>query len=186
MTSSTLTLPRTPQRTGQRTAQRTGGPAASPSTTAAVQGSLALDLTPLLDPPRPQGRPGRPGCDLVDVPTALRHDLEQWVERYVQAAVEIVAGDRPATQLVRWNHADVHQDLVRRAVLVARAGRREPGRGRPPGVTRPRVHGVRLSFLSATTVEAAVHLRHGERSRALAARFEVHRGRWICTALEFC
>lgn len=151
-----------------------------------VQGSLALDLTPCLDPPRPEARPGRAGCDLVQVPDALRHDLERWVERYAQAAVEIVAGDRPASQLLRWNRADVHQDLVRRAVLVAHAGRREPGQGRPAGATRARVHGVRLSFLSPTTVEAAVHLKHGARSRAVAGRFEVHRGRWICTALEFC
>lgn len=154
----------------------------APSATTRRSGTLA----PCLAPPRPRTAPARQGCDLVEVTPSAREELERWVERHAQAAVEIVAGDRPATQLVRWNHADVHQDLVRRAVLVARAGRREPGRGRPPGVTRPRVHGVRLSFLSATTVEAAVHLRHGERSRALAARFEVHRGRWICTALEFC
>ncbi|GGD27884.1 Rv3235 family protein [Nocardioides daphniae] len=153
---------------------------------AMVQGSLALDLTPCLDPPRPEARPGRPGCDLVEVSASLRQELEQWVERYTQAATEIVAGDRPAAQLLRWTRADVHQDLVRRAVLVAHAGRREPGQGRPPGVTRARVHGVRLSFLSPETVEAAVHLKHGARSRAVAGRFEVHRGRWICTALEFC
>lgn len=141
--------------------------------------------TPCLQPPRPLTVPARRGCDVVDVPASVRTELERWVERHAQATVEIVAGDRPAAQLLRWNRPDVHQDLVRRAVLAARAGRREPGLGRPEGVTRPRVHGVRLSFLSPTTVEAAVHLRHGERSRALAGRFEVHRGRWICTALEF-
>ena len=161
-------------------------PAFDVPTTHAVQGNLALDLTPCLDPPRPTGAPGRPGCDLVPVPEALRSELARWVERYTQAAVEIVAGDRPAAQLTRWNRLDVQQDLVRRAVLVSRAGRREPGRGRPVGVTRPQVHGVRLSFLTPDTVEAAVHLRHGDRSRAVAGRFEVHRGRWICTALEFC
>lgn len=152
----------------------------------ALRGNLALDLTPCLDPPRPDCAPGRRGCDLVQVTEAMRSEVERWVERYTQAAVEIVAGDRPATQLMRWNRTDVHQDLVRRAVLVSRAGRREPGRGRPAGLTRPQVHGVRLSFLTPETVEAAVHLRHGDRSRAVAGRFEVHRGRWICTALEFC
>lgn len=153
---------------------------------AATAGSSALELTPCLEPPRPQARPGRPGCDLTPVTPALRRELEQWVERYVQAAVEIVAGDRPVAQLLRWTRADVHHDLARRALLVARAGRREPGRGRPRGVTRHQVHGVRLSFCSTRAVEAAVHLRHGDRSKAVAARFEVHRGRWICTALEFC
>lgn len=150
-----------------------------------TDGSSALHLTPCLEPPRPRQLVTRPGCDLLEVAASVRTELEQWVGRHAQAAVEIVAGDRPASQLLRWNRHDVHQDLVRRAVLVARAGRREPGQGRPPGVTRPRVHGVRLSFLDATTVEAAIHLRHGERSRALAGRYETRRGRWICTALEF-
>lgn len=150
-----------------------------------TDGALALDLTPCLEPPRPQQVTVRPGCDLVKVPAPSRADLERWVGRHAQACVEIVAGDRPASQLLRWNRRDVHQDLVRRAVLAARASRREPGQGRPPGVTRPRVQGVRLSFLTTRTVEAAVHLRHGDRGRALAARFEVQRGRWICTALEF-
>jgi hypothetical protein len=34
-------------------------------------------------------------------------------------------------------------------------------------------------------VEAGVHVRYGERSRALAARFERIEQRWICTALDF-
>lgn len=161
-------------------------PAHSVATVEAVQGTLALDLTPVLDPPVPNSRPGRPGCDVVTVPHSLRAELEKWVDRYVQAAVEIVAGDRPAAQLVRWTLPSVHQDLVRRAALVARAGRHEPGRGRPPGVTRPKVSGVRLSFLTETAVEAAIHLRHGDRSRAVAARFELVRGRWVATALDFC
>lgn len=150
--------------------------------------AIAASLTPCVEPPRTRRgttRTNRAGCDVVPVPSELRAELEGWVERYTQAAVEIVAGDRPAAQLVRWNRPDVHQDLVRRAVLVARAGRREPGQGRPPGATRAKVHNVRLSFLDTETVEAAVHLRHGDRSRAVAGRFQVHRGRWICTALEF-
>ena len=32
--------------------------------------------------------------------------------------------------------------------------------------------------------EVSVHVRHGERSRALAARLERIHGQWRCTALE--
>jgi hypothetical protein len=34
-------------------------------------------------------------------------------------------------------------------------------------------------------LEACVHVRYGRRSRAVAARFELVRGRWQCVALEF-
>ncbi|WP_185995731.1 Rv3235 family protein [Nocardioides campestrisoli] len=153
---------------------------------AAVQGTLALDLAPLLDPPVPGARPGLPGSDLVDVAPRQREALREWTNGYLQAVVEIVAGDRPASQLQHWTRRDVHQDLTRRAELVARAGGHVAGQGRRPGLARSQVVAVRLSFLSARTVEVAAHVRHGARSRAVAARFETFRGRWVCTALEFC
>lgn len=150
------------------------------------QGTLTLDLDRQLAPPTPASAAGAHSCSLVDVDDRMRADLERWVERFAQAALEIVAGDRPAGQLTRWSSADVHNDLVRRAVLVSRAGGHTPGRGRRPGLTRPSVHRVRLGFLTTDVVEAAVHVRHGDRSRAVAGRFEVQRNRWVCTALEFC
>ncbi|WP_114422232.1 Rv3235 family protein [Nocardioides houyundeii] len=153
---------------------------------ATVQGTLALDLMPLLDPPVTNAEPGRPGCDVVPVDVRLRERLEHWVGRYVQASVEIVAGDRPAAQLARWTRRDVQQDLARRAELVARAGGHRPGQGRRRELTRSQVVAVRITFPAHGVVEASAHVRHGERSRAVAARFETFRDRWICTALEFC
>ena len=176
-TATVTTLTPRPRRAA--TPHRVGPPA-----TGSVQGTLALDLG-RLDPPQPRGRRGAAGCDLVAVDPRLRADVERWVERYIQAVLEIVAGDRPAAQVSRWTKPSVHQDLSRRALLVARAGGHEPGRRRA-GLSRPQVHGVRLSFLTSGTVEAAVHVRHGDRSRAVAARFEVQRQRWMCTALELC
>jgi hypothetical protein len=44
---------------------------------------------------------------------------------------------------------------------------------------------VHASFLGPELVETCVRIRYGERSRAVAARFERRRGRWLCTALEF-
>ncbi|WP_110182691.1 Rv3235 family protein [Nocardioides solisilvae] len=159
-------------------------PARTPIAT--VQGTLALELVPLLDPPVPGARPGLPGADLVEVDPAARRGIHRWVSGYVQAAVEVVAGDRPAAQLHRWTRRDVHQDLARRADLVARAGGHVPGQGRRRGLAQSQVAAVRLSFLDAGVVEASARVRHGERSRAVAARFETFRGRWVCTALEFC
>jgi Family of unknown function (DUF6459) len=161
-------------------------PLRRPVPVATVQGTLALDLMPLLDPPVTNAEPGRPGCDVVPVDIKERARLEQWVGRYVQAGVEIVAGDRPAAQLARWTRRDVQQDLARRAALVARAGGHHPGRGRRRELTRSQVVAVRITFPADGVVEASAHVRHGDRSRAVAARFETFRDRWICTALEFC
>ncbi len=156
---------------------------------ASVQGTLALDLEPLLTPPAPAAAPHRgPVAEVVPIDTRLRHRVEDWSRRYAQAAVEIVGGDRPVTQLLRWSSREVYEDLERRAQLVARAGRFQPGQGRVQPV-RPRVQAVHACFVTPSAVEVSVHVRYGPRSRAVAARFEHradHRGqRWRCTALEF-
>ena len=154
-----------------------------PVPVASTQGTLALALLPRTDPPPPTGR-ARAGAAVVPIDRRLRRTIEEWTRRYMQAAVEIVVGDRPVTQLLRHTAPDVYADLHRRAVLVARAGGHQPGLG---GVSsfRPRVLSVRTCFVSDTAVEAGVHVRYGERSRAIAARFERIQQRWICTALDF-
>jgi hypothetical protein len=153
---------------------------------ASVQGTLALDLSPRHAPPQPTAALlNGPGAgDVVAVDPALRRKLQQWAHRYVQAAVEIVGGDRPASQLLRWSTGEVYGDLHRRAQLVALAGGHQPGQGRVQPV-RPQVASVRTCFVSTGAVEAGIRVRYGARSRALAARFELKRGRWVCTALDF-
>ena len=163
-------------------------PLRPPAPIASVQGTLALDLQPRQDPPWSPGgslgSPDRPAAGVIPIEEPLRHGLEEWARRYTQAAVEIVGGDRPVTQLLRWSSRQVFEDLERRAQLVARAGLHQPGQGRVQPV-RPRVQGVHSCFLSRESVEVSVHLRYGERSRAVAARFERTDRHWCCTALDF-
>ncbi|WP_148614010.1 Rv3235 family protein [Nocardioides rubriscoriae] len=144
-----------------------------PVPVALTQGTLALDLHPRLEPPAPAAGDLR-----------RRREVDDWAHRFVQAAVEIVGGDRPSSQLVRHTSRDVYADLDRRTQLVARAGGHVPGVARVQPV-RPRVVSVRSCFASADVVESSAHVRYGERSRAVAARFERRAGRWLCTALEF-
>ena len=144
-----------------------------------VQGTLALDLAPRHDPP-----PTGPDADVIPIDQAARRDVERWARRYAQAAVEIVGGDRPVSQLLRWSTRQVYDDLARRASLVARAGGHQPGAGRVQPV-RPMVVGARSCFLAQDAVEVGVHVRYGPRSRAVALRFEHRRGRWLCAALDF-
>ena len=152
---------------------------------ASVQGTLALDLGPRHEPPElPGPTVGRRVADVVPIDPQHRGRLEQWVHRFVQATVEIVAGDRPVSQLLRWTSGPVYADLHRRALLVGRAGGHRPGAQRVQPV-RPQVVSVHACFVSPAIAEASARIRYGARSRALAMRFERRGDRWLCTAMEF-
>jgi hypothetical protein len=157
-----------------------------PVAVGSTQGTLALDLTPRLDPPSVPDSASVLHGDVVPIDVLVRRELESWSRRYAQAVVEIVNGDRPVSQLVRWTSPRVHEELNRRAQIVARAGVHQAGLGRGRRlVVRPAVQNVRTCFISPGVAEVSVHVRYGERSRAIAARFERTQDRWICTALEF-
>ncbi len=152
---------------------------------ASVQGSLALDLAPRFDPPAPALVPSAPSQDVVEVDDAERRRVDSFVGRYLRAAVEIVAGDRPPSQVARHTQPDVYADLRRRALLIARAGGHTPGQGRTREAIRPQLVSAHTSLVRADAVEACLVVRYGARCRAVAARFERQRERWICVALEF-
>jgi hypothetical protein len=122
--------------------------------------------------------PVRPGDE---VPLELR----TWAHRFAQAVVEVVAGHRPPTQLVRWTSRTVYRDLERRTRLAQRAATAAGGMPVQRSVLRPQVRSVHMCVPGAGIAEASVHVRHGRRSRAVAMRFEAVDGRWRCTAMEF-
>jgi Family of unknown function (DUF6459) len=160
-------------------------PIAPATPVASVQGTLALDLGPRLDVPEPDlsGRPAA-GLDVVPVDLVRRRRFEQHAARIGAAVVEIVGGDRPVSQLLRWTTPEVYQDLARRAHLVAAAVGRRPGTGGVQSV-RPHLVAAHTSFVSERCAEVSLHVRYGQRSRAVAARFELIRDRWQVSALEF-
>lgn len=157
-----------------------------------VQGTLALDLgavpLPRLAPPEPTALPSElasalSGANVVAVSPTRRRELATWARTFAQASVEIVLGDRPVSQLVRWTTPHVHRDLAHRARVVAQATVRQ-GAARRDAI-RPQVGPVRLCFVRADAAEASFTVRYGARHRALAARLEERAGRWECVALEF-
>lgn len=151
---------------------------------APTQGTLALALLPRQGPPPATPPSSRPGAAVVPIDRRLRRTIEEWTHRFTQAVVEIVGGDRPVSQLLRWTVPEVYDDLRLRALLVARAGGHQPGLARVQPV-RPRVLSVHTCFVRPDAVEAAVHVKYGARSRAVAARFERIEQRWVCAALDF-
>ena len=163
----------------------------------AVQGALALSfvlpggLPAVPDPPAPHLRvlPAAADPDLDDFgpqPTRRAHlpEPRAWGGRLVQAVVEVLAGDRPAGQLVRWTSSDVYDDVTALVPVRARPGWSRP---RPPGAEPPAraaVRSVHVTEPADGVAEVAATVTRGRRTTAVALRLEGLDGRWQCTALE--
>jgi len=146
-----------------------------PVPVATVQGTLALDLGAL--PPSPR----TPDLHVVPGNGSPEHrEVQAWAARFAQATVEVLGGDRPLAQLLRWTSARVYADLERRVRILGRAAP-APQRRR---TVRPQVRSVHVFRPGPDSAEVSVHVRHGHRSRALAARLERREGRWRCVALQ--
>jgi hypothetical protein len=146
-----------------------------------VQGTLALDL-PMPGLPVHQ----QPGLRLVpggSQPGTANDILpaQAWANQFVRAVLEVIDGDRPVQQLVRWTDRTVYDDLQRRVRVLGEAGN-GPGRSR---ADRCQLRSVHVSQPMPDVAEVAARVRHRDRSRAIAVRFEAARGRWVCTALQF-
>jgi hypothetical protein len=107
-------------------------------------------------------------------------DARDWGSRLVQAVSEVLAGDRPISQLVRFTDEAVFTELNRRVRLLG-LSTTATGRG---AKERSAVRSVRVCKPTRHVAEVAAHVRHGDRSRAIALRMEIRRNRWVCTALE--
>ncbi len=156
------------------------GPSVGPPATAgsagirpaAVQGTLALAFV------LPSG------VAAVPEPTAALRvvgppDVRAWAARLGQALVEVLAGERPAAQLLRWTTPQV-LDAVRAAAALAA---RRPPASRASG-TRSTVRCVRVCVPAAGVAEVSLVVAGTDRVRALAIRLEAVAERWRCTAVH--
>lgn len=127
--------------------------------------------------PAAASRPRKRDTTFDRQPTSTA-DLPQpgpFAARLAIAAIEVAAGARPATQLMRHCAPRVFESLVRRQ--AHRAGR---STARPHVVLRR----VRVCHVRDGVVEATVIVAVGRRVRPLAVRLEGLDGRWLMTALE--
>lgn len=147
-------------------------PPPTPVPLGSVQGTLALDYGSSVRSTRTPDLRVLPGD---------RAELEAFAHRFAAAVVEVVGGDRGPSQLLRWTTEKVYAELQRRAALLART---TPGDRRMRRL-RSQVRSVHVFCPSALAAEISVHVRQGERSRAIAARIELLDSRWCCTVLEF-
>jgi hypothetical protein len=126
-----------------------------------------------LDPAGPETATGPASLAPGDV-------LDARARRFLQAVVEMAGADRPVVQLLHWATPEVYAEVCRHADTVA-ASSDTRHRSR---TGRPRVVSVHVTRPADGVAEVAAHVRHAGRSRALAARLEHRRGRWVCTALQ--
>lgn len=136
------------------------------------QGTLNLDL------PANDEFWIRPNLRLV---TGDEPELDGFATRFAQAVVEVIGGDRGVQQMMRWTTEEVYEGLQRRSNALQRTTPPDQRRRR----LRAQVRSVHLSRPQDDVAEISIHVRHGQRSRAIAARIELIEGRWRCTDLEF-
>lgn len=125
-----------------------------------------------------------------------------------QALVEVIAGDRTLTQLVRWTTAEVYEQLHHRVRTLSTCPR--PAATGDSGSAaqlvqrrrrRPRVASLHVSMPLEGVAEVSARIDHGARSTAIALRLEargagrrvasggtvrrVPEQRWMCTAVTW-
>lgn len=127
----------------------------------------------LLEPVRVRsGQPTLPWDEpaVLAEPEELEPEVRQLAATVVAAIVEAIAGRRSTTQLEAWVDAEPLS-------LLEHLRRSGAGDGL-------RLRSLRIQRPSPTTLEVAVHLRHGGASRAAAFRFSRQEDRWLVTRVE--
>ncbi len=112
-------------------------------------------------------------------PTATR-DLPaagEWGRRLVQVVVEVVCGQRPPTQLLRWTSQAVYDEVLAQTLP-------HPRPGAPATRRRPRISSVRVCQPVDGVAELSAVVHGQYRVQALAMRLEGRDGRWQATAIE--
>lgn len=100
-------------------------------------------------------------------------DPELWSKQLAIALAEVLIGDRPAYQLIRFLAFDVYCSVEKQAVKHGTDARR----------VRPLIRCVKISKLNETVVNASAVIQKGVRGRAMAMRLVAESDRWRCTEL---
>lgn len=173
-----------------------------PADSAWLQGALALAppvTAPDESPPHARRTPLRLVPDLPDDEDAVHEvpcdddaDPEPssyaippvhriWVGRLTQALLEVLAGERPHTQLLPWTSDRVFRAVTRRVTVAMRMRSTVVDLTRRP---RLQLGSIRVTEPATGVAEVCAIVRRGERCQAVALRLEARRGRWRCTAFE--
>ncbi|KQX69869.1 Rv3235 family protein [Angustibacter sp. Root456] len=141
-----------------------------PADRSGVQGVLALVV--------PEGPLPDEEDDFGPVPTrsADLPDPVVWSRGLAQVVVEVLAGLRPASQLLRWTTTLVHEQVRKLAAQPSPEQRRT--------ARRPVVRSVRVCEPADGVAEVSAVVCGQHRTQALALRLEGGDGRWRVTVLQ--
>jgi hypothetical protein len=119
------------------------------------------------------------GDDVGPIPTPSRGlpDPRMLRRGLVQVLVEVMAGHRSATQLLRWTTSDVYAKVRAQTLPPPRPGTK-------PTRRLPRVTSIHSGYPADDVVEICAVVAGQYRTQAIALRIEGVNGRWIVTALE--
>ena len=112
-------------------------------------------------------------------PVAVLPEPREWATTFIQAAMEVAMGLRPAGQLIRSTTPEIQEVLARRGALVARAVRR----ARVP-LLKPKVRALLVSMPAPRICEASAVIADPEKIRAVAFRMEGFADRWRVTVID--
>ena len=110
-----------------------------------------------------------PGFEPEPTSASELPEIEKFAENFAKSVLEIWAGKRSASQLSKFCHVSVYQDLV-----TSIGFQKEIGKFRKIYINEP------LDGLCESTVT----VRFKDRLRSMALRFEGVDHKWVCTSLD--
>ena len=99
---------------------------------------------------------------------------EAWTKQLATGIAEVLVGERPVFQLMRWVSFDVYREIDRQI---------QPKNELHAKRSRPFVRSLRIETTSEKVVEATAVIQKGIRGRGMGLRLEAENDRWRCTQL---
>lgn len=99
---------------------------------------------------------------------------EIWTKQLATGIAEVLIGERPLFQLMRWVSFDVYREIDRQVQVKSDLHAIR---------SRPFVRSLRIESTSAKVIEATAVIQKGRRGRGMGLRLEAENDRWRCTHL---
>lgn len=148
-----------------------------------LRNPVALGAAERMAPQEARQQPPLTGLPSIDDPSdaAIEREAGIIARNISQAAVEVLAGVRPARQLSRWLSPRCYSALLHRTALTQAHGANHSGQHLH---RNPQVRAVRACAISQEVCEVSIVVTEEFRSRAIAMRLELTDDAWHITELE--